>query len=442
MSRSTSPDPAAPDSAWRRWRRALEVYRDRRQLVILLMGFASGMPFLLTGATLTYWMSKVGVDLKTIGLFALVGTPYAFKFAWAPLVDQVPLPLLESWLGRRRGWMLLAQIGVLLSTLLLAWSDPVATPWFTVAAAVSIAFFSATQDIAVDAYRIEILSDEEQGAGSATTQLGYRIALWIVDAMSLLLPTILPWPIVFSLIAALIVVGMVTTFLATEPAVHRPRLASAEAWISQAVVRPFAEFLAYRGWVVILLFALFYKYGDALGGTMSRPFYNELGFTGPEIFGVTKSFGVAATILGGLAGGVLVARYGLFKALFVAGVLQAVTNLLFSWQAEAGHDLVVLTIAISADNFTGALGGVAFIGYLSSLCTAGMAGTQYALLTSLMAFGRTTLSAGGGWLAEQTGWTVFWMATTALAVPGLLLLLWLWHQAERKAPPSGVKEGQ
>ncbi|MFO1082835.1 MAG: MFS transporter [Reyranellaceae bacterium] len=442
MTVGPSPQPAIRRSTWARWRDAAEVYRDRRQLVIMLMGFASGMPFLLTGATLTYWMSRVGVDLKTIGLFALVGTPYAFKFAWAPLVDQVGVPGLDRWLGRRRGWMLLAQVGVLASVLAMAWSDPVATPWFTVAAAVAIAFFSATQDIAVDAYRIEILSDEEQGAGSATTQLGYRIALWIVDAMSLLLPSLLPWPIVFTLIGLLIGIGMATTLYAAEPAVLRPRLESAEAWMRQAVVRPFAEFLAYRGWVVILLFALLYKYGDALGGTMTRPFLNAIGFSGPEIFGITKSFGVAATILGGLAGGVLVARYGLFKALLVAGILQAVTNLLFSWQAEAGHDLVVLTIAISADNFTGALGGVAFIGYLSSLCTAGMAGTQYALLTSLMAFGRTTLSAGGGWLAEQTGWTVFWMATTALALPGLLLLLWLWHQAERKAPPSGAKEGQ
>jgi MFS transporter, PAT family, beta-lactamase induction signal transducer AmpG len=194
--------------------------------------------------------------------------------------------------------------------------------------------------------------------------------------------------------------------------------------------------------VIILLFALLYKYGDALGGTMARPFFNEVGFSGPEIFGVTKSFGVAATILGGLIGGVLVARYGLFKALFIGGILQAVTNLLFSWQAEAGHDVVVLTIAISADNFTGALGGVAFIGYLSSLCTAGMAGTQYALLTSLMAFGRTTLSSGGGWLAAHTGWAVFWMLTTLLAIPGLLLLVWLWHHQHKKTPPSGRKEGQ
>lgn len=429
-------------STWGRWLKAAEVYRDRRQLIILLMGFASGMPFLLTGSTLTYWMSRTDVDLTTIGMFALVGTPYAFKFAWAPLVDQLPLPVLDRWLGRRRSWMLLAQIGILVSVVLLGWSDPAHTPWFTAFAAVLVAFFSATQDIAVDAYRIEILRDEEQGAGSATTQLGYRIALWIVDAMSLLLPSLLPWPIVLSLIALLIVIGMVTVFYADEPKVERPTIQSTEAWMNQAVVRPFVEFLAYRGWFVILLFALLYKYGDALGGTMARPFFNQMGFSGPEIFGVTKSFGVAATIFGGLAGGILVARYGLFKSLLIAGILQAVTNLLFSWVALAGHDIVVLTLAITADNFTGALGGVAFIGYLSSLCTAGMAGTQYALLTSLMAFGRTTMSAGGGWLAAQMGWVEFWIATTLIAIPGLLLLLWLWHVSQKKTPPSAKKEGQ
>jgi PAT family beta-lactamase induction signal transducer AmpG len=427
----------AVSSTWQRWRQAVGVYRNRRQLVILLMGFASGMPFLLSGSVLTYWMATEKVDLTTIGIFGLVGLPYALKFAWAPLVDRMPWPVLDRWLGRRRSWMLVTQIGILLSVLLLALSNPVSGPWLTAFAAVLVAFFSATQDIAIDAYRIEILNDDEQGAGAATTQLGYRIALWIVDALALLLPSFVPWPVVLSAIAGLAVVGIVTTFLADEPrSALLPPASGATNWIKEAVIRPFAEFVAYRGWVVILLFALLYKYGDALGGSMARPFYVQMGFSGPEIFGVTKSFGVAATIAGGLAGGVLVARYGIFRSLFVAGILQAITNLLFSWLAEAGHDIVVLTIAIALDNFTGALGGVAFIAYLSSLCTKGMAGTQYALLTSLMAFGRTALSAGGGWLAAHTGWTIFWVLTTLLAIPGLLLLLWLWHLAQKETPPS------
>ena len=188
-------------SAWARWRQAAEVYRNRKQLIILLMGFSSGAPFLLTLSVLTYWMASVNVDLTTIGLFSLVGTPYAFKFVWAPLIDRLPLPVLDAWLGRRRSWMLVSQVGVLLSVMILAWSDPNTAPWSTAGAAVLVAFWSATQDIVIDAYRIELLNDEEQGAGSATTQLGYRIALWIIDALALLLPAFLPWPYVLTIIA-------------------------------------------------------------------------------------------------------------------------------------------------------------------------------------------------------------------------------------------------
>ena len=348
-------------SVWDRWREAAKVYNNRKQLIILLQGFSSGAPFLLTLSVLAYWMASVNVDLTTIGLFSLVGTPYAFKFAWAPLIDRLPLPLLDRTLGRRRSWMLVSQVGILVSVFILAWSDPNISPWATAGAAVLVAFWSATQDIVIDAYRIELLSDDEQGAGSATTQLGYRIALWIIDALALLLPAFIPWPWTLSIIALFGFVGIATTFYCEEP--HSSKHAvtpTGDNWLSDAVVRPFREFIAHRGWILILLFALFYKYGDALGGTMARPFYLQMGFSGPEIFAVTKTFGAAAVLLGGLAGGVLVARYGLFKALFVCGVLQAITNLLFSWQAEVGHDVVVLTLAISIDNFTNSLGGVAF----------------------------------------------------------------------------------
>ncbi len=428
---------------WSRWADAASVYRNRKQLIILLMGFSSGAPFLLTGAVLSTWMGKINVDLTTIGLFALVGTPYAFKFLWAPLVDRLPLPVLDGWLGRRRSWMLLSQIVLFAAILWLAWSDPVLAPWTTAAAAVAVAFCSSTQDIVIDAYRIELLNDDEQGAGSATTQLGYRISTWMVDAIALLLPSFLPWGAVLSILALFGIVGVFTTFWCDEPRSEKHAITpSGENWLSDAVIRPFREFIAHRGWLLILLFALFYKYGDALGGTMARPFYIQMGFQLPEIFAVTKTFGAAAVLLGGIVGGIIVARYGLFKALFVCGILQAVTNLLFSWQAQAGHDIVVLTLAITLDSFTNSLGGVAFIGYLSSLCTAGMAGTQYALLTSLMAAGRTWLSAGGGWLAAHTGWTIFWALTTVLAIPGLLLLLWLWKITQKETPPSRAKEGQ
>ena len=309
-------------SAWARWRQAAEVYRNRKQLIILLMGFSSGAPFLLTLSVLTYWMASVNVDLTTIGLFSLVGTPYAFKFVWAPLIDRLPLPVLDAWLGRRRSWMLVSQVGVLLSVMILAWSDPNTAPWSTAGAAVLVAFWSATQDIVIDAYRIELLNDEEQGAGSATTQLGYRIALWIIDALALLLPAFLPWPYVLTIIAMFGFVGIATTFHADEPHSEKHAVTASGSWLGDAVIRPFAEFIAHRGWVLILLFALFYKYGDALGGTMARPFYLQMGFTGPEIFAVTKSFGAAAVLLGGLAGGVLVAINTRLNATEIGYILE------------------------------------------------------------------------------------------------------------------------
>ncbi|MBL8675408.1 MAG: MFS transporter [Rhodospirillales bacterium] len=421
----------------RRWRDAAEVYRDRKQLTILLQGFASGMPLLLTLSSLSYWLSKVGVDLKTIGLFALVGAPYTFKFVWAPLVDQLAIPVLDRLLGRRRSWMLVSQVALVACITGLGWSDPTVNPWWTALFAVLIAFFSATQDIAIDAYRIEALAEHEQGAGSATTQLGYRVALWTVDALVLLLPAFMSWPAVFTILAALMASTLVITLMSPEPKVARRPFTTAADWALGAVVAPFAEFIRYRGWLLVLLFAMFYKFGDAIGGTMTRPFLVALGFSGPEIFGVTKSFGVAGTLLGGIVGGVVVARYGLFKALLIGGALQAVTNLLFAWQAVAGHDVVVLTVAITIDNFTGSMGAIALVAYLSSLCTSGMAGTQYALFTSLTALGRTVMSSGSGYLAESVSWPMFWALTTLLAIPGLALVAGLWWLHRARPAPAG-----
>lgn len=409
------------------WRKALAVYRDRRMLVILLMGFASGLPFLLTASVLGYWLSTIGLKLETIGLFALVGIPYAFKFAWAPLIDHIGIPGLDRLLGRRRSWLMLSQIGLAMAISALAFTDPRIDPELTGLAAFFIAIFSATQDIVIDAYRIEILEDREQGAGSASTILGYRIALWIVDAAALLLPSLIGWQVTLLVIAALVGIAIIVTLKAAEPTVSRVQPTSWDRWIYEALIRPFMEFFKYRGWLIILLFALLYKFGDAVGGTMFRPFLNNIGFTGPEIFGISKSFGVISTLVGGVVGGVLVARYGIFGGLLIGGVAQAVTNLLFAWQAIEGHEIWILAVTLSADNFTNAIGSIAFVAYLSHLCTKGLAGTQYALLTSMMAFGRTVLSSGSGWAAANLSWPSFWLLTTLLAIPALLLLLYLWR---------------
>lgn len=449
----TAEAPATPPP--RRWRDALAVYRDRRMLAILLMGFSSGLPLLLTLGTLSYWLSKVGVSRTTIGLFALVGVPYTFKFAWAPLLDQMRAPLFERRLGRRRGWALLIQILLAGAILAMGFSDPAADPALTAAAALAVAFFSASQDVVVDAYRIEILSDDEQGAGAAATQIGYRGGLIVAGAGAIALADFVPWPAIFAGLALCMGVGMLAVLIADEPVRRAPQAAPADGGAAPAasgafrflpagvrdsfarwIAAPFVEFGRHKGWFAILLFALLYKFGDAIGGTMANPFYNEMGFTGVEIAGITKVIGVAATLAGIAAGGVLVARYGLFRALLVGGVLQAATNLLFAWQATLGRDLGALTVSIATDNFTGGLGSAAFVAYLSSLCAVGFAGTQYALLTSLMAFGRTVLSSGSGWLVDQLGWVAFFVSTTFLAVPGLLLLLWLWRLDRARRPPD------
>ena len=409
------------------WLAALRVYLDRRQAVIFVMGFASGLPLLLTLSTLSYWLAKVGIDKTAIGLFALVGLPYTFKFIWAPFFDHVRPPLLWRWLGRRRGWILWIQAALVLAILALGTTDPAVDPWLTALAAFAVAFFSASQDIVVDAYRIEILGENEQGAGAASTQLGYRIGLLLAGAGAIALSDFFSWFLVFAVLAAALSFGMLAVLLAPTPRV-RASQSERQDWGSRlrlAAVDPFLDFMRRPGWILILLFALLYKFGDAIGGVMANPFYIEIGFTGVEIASVTKVFGVLATALGVVVGGLMVARWGLFAALMVGGLLQAFTNLLFALQAAVGNEIAMLFVAIGMDNFTGGLGSAAFVAYLSSLCSARFTGTQYALLTSIMAFGRTVLSSGGGYLADQMDWITFFVATTVLAVPGLLLLVLL-----------------
>lgn len=401
-------------------------YLTPRMLIILAMGFASGLPLLLTLSTLSYWLSKVGVDKTTIGLFALVGTPYTFKFLWSPIMDQLRLPILTPLLGRRRSWLLLTQFLLTIAIFVMGLTDPAIDPAKTAVLALIVAFLSASQDIVIDAYRIEILPEEQQGQGAAATQTGYRFGLLLAGAGALALSDFLSWTLVFAVLAAAMAASMIITLLAPEPE-EPPRRQGRDyaLWLKEAVFDPFAEFMRRRGWVVILLFVLFYKFGDALGGTMANPFYVEMGFTGSEIAAVSKLWGVWMTVAGALIGGIVVARWGIFRALLVGGLLQALTNLAFAYVALRGHDLPALTLAITADNLAGGAAGAALVAYLSSLCNIAFTATQYALLTSFMAQGRTWLSSGSGWLADHTDWVSFWSLTVLLALPGLFLLLWI-----------------
>jgi MFS transporter, PAT family, beta-lactamase induction signal transducer AmpG len=418
-----------------RWLAALAIYKDPRMLRILLLGFSSGLPLLLTLSTLSAWLATQGVSLTAIGLFALVGLPYSLKFVWSPAMDGLRLPWLSRRLGQRRGWALLTQAGLVGSMLFLGFTDPVENITLTAIAALLVAFFSASQDIVVDAYRVEILEDREQAAGAAAIQVGYRLGMLVAGAGALFIADSLGWFAAFAVMAALVSVGVATILASPEPAHPEgfavPGDADAPAgerlavWLRAHVVEPFGDFARRRGWLTILLFILLYKFGDAVAGVMANPFYIDMGFSLSEIASVSKIFGLIATLSGVAVGGVVCARYGLFKGLLACGILQMVSNLMFAVQASVGHDLGLLVVTIGIENFSGGMGSAAFVAYLSSLCNVAFTATQYALFSSFAAWGRTLLSSSGGWMAESLDWVVFFIVTTGLAAPGLVLLVWL-----------------
>ncbi|MCW9033093.1 MAG: AmpG family muropeptide MFS transporter [Rhodospirillales bacterium] len=442
------------------WWDAAIVYRDRRVLAMIFLGFSSGLPFGVLADPLTAWLAESGVTKTAIGLFALVSLPYSLKFIWAPLMDRLPLPLLTTVFGRRRGWVLLTQVMLLGAILGMGLSNPAENLYWTALFAVMVAFSSASQDIVVDAYRVEILAEEKLAAGAATVVFGWRLGQVGSGAAGLFVADLLPWPMVFTILAALVLVGLAAILLNPEPAVPKsdeaermeaeveailesrqhlpPRLAHTIAWFYSAVVGPFAEFMNRRGWLAVLAFILLYKFGDAVLGVMKTPFFLEIGFSKTEIAAVTKLFGFNAIIAGGILGGIVLARLGIMRGLLVCGVLMGASNLIFVFQALAGHDLWVLTLTIAIENITTGMGTTAFVAYLSSLCNVAYTATQYALLTSLMGFSRTIMSSGSGWLADQVEWVTFFLITTAAAVPGLLLLVWMIkaYPPEPKAEPQ------
>ena len=414
-------------------------------LAILVMGFASGLPLALTGATLAVWMRQDGLSLTAIGLFALVGLAYNVKFLWAPLLDQVRLPWLGSRMGRRRSWTLFVQAALFAAILVLAGSDPAGAPLATAIAAVTVAFLSASQDVVIDAFRVELLDEREQGAGAAATQVGYRLGMVASGAGALYLAEFFGWAVAYSGMALLLLPAMAVVWATPEPSVS-PGRAGAQApaqWLRAAFLDPLVDLARRAHWVPILVFILLFKLGDALTGVMTSAFYVDMGFSRIEIANVSKVFGVAATIAGVLAGGAIVYRLGVMRALLVTGVLQMLSNLMFAAQALVGHSVPMLMVTIGVENLTGGMGSAAFVAYLSSLCSLAYTATQYALLSSLAAVARTTLSAAGGALAQGLGWIPFFAASTVAAIPGLLLLLWLTPRAAGapgEATPSKAPE--
>lgn len=404
------------------------VYLKKRIIFVFLLGISSGFPLALTGATLGYWMAENEVDIKTIGFFALVGSAYSLKFLWAPLIDKLHLPLFCNFLGRRKGWMLFIQLLLVASIVLLGFTNPSVNPWYTALFAVFVAFMSASQDIVIDAYRVEILDAEEQGAGAAAVTFGYRIGMLVSGAGALLLSGYgFSWTEVYVLISLTTILGMIVALVGPRPEIEKKITTKKNFadWFTDAVINPFRSFAGQKGWWVFLLFIVFFKLGDAMmSGQIMGAYYKELGFDKFTLAEITKGFGLVATIVGAFVGGALVSKFGIIKTLWAGAFLQASTNLMFALLYAVGDQNVpLLALSIGLDNFSGGIGTTAFVAFISHLCNLQYTATQYALLSSLSAIGRTTFSATGGVIIASVGWINFFILTTLAAAPGILLLL-------------------
>ncbi len=436
-STTTSSAPSTPTEAPRRsWAQTLRVYAEPASLRMLALGFSAGLPLLLVLGTLSFWLREAGVDRTTIGYLSWVGLAYAFKWVWSPLVDRMPLPLLTRWLGRRRGWLLFAQMLIVAGLCGMAFNDPRVSLTPLVWCALAVAFGSATQDIALDAYRIESADTERQAALAATYQTGYRLAMIWAGAGVLWLAARAEvagtagyqsgaWQVAYLAMAASMAVGMLTVLLSPEP-VPRPLAPARNAveWLRGALVEPFADFLGRYRWQALLVLGLIaiYRISDVVMGIMANPFYVDMGFTKDEVAAVTKVYGVIMTLAGAFLGGALAMRWGVMRVLMLGAALSAATNLLFAWLATRGHDVNALVWVVSADNLAGGIASAAFIAYLSGLTNVQYSATQYALFSSMMLLAPKWLAGFSGAFVDAHGYVSFFQATALLGLPVLVLI--------------------
>lgn len=399
----------------------LKVIYSGRMTTALLMGFSCGLPLLLTITVLQAWMKEEGVDLTVIGLMALVGLPYTLKFLWAPFLDRYTLP----FLGRRRGWLLTAQLFLFFSIIGLGLTDPGGHPWMVAFAALLVTFFSASQDIVVDAYRREDLPDEELGLGSSFYINGYRVGMLLASGGGLILADHVSFSTVYLIMAACMLPGVLTTFFAPEPEIA----AGTPESLKEAVLCPLIDYFSRKGALWILAFILFYKIGDTMASAMTTPFYLDIGFSKTEIGAVVKLFGFWATIIGSLIGGVLMLRQGIYRSLWIFGFLQALSTAGFALLARIGHSISALSAVIAFENLSSGMGTAAYVAFMASITNKKFTATQYALLSSLMGVPRVLASAPTGFFAKSFGWENFFIFCTLIAVPGMLLLLKFasWH---------------
>lgn len=444
------------------WREIFRAYSQGKVLALVFLGFSAGLPFLLVFSTLTAWLTEMGLSRTTIGFFAWIGITYSIKVIWAPLVDHLPLPFLTRLLGRRRAWMLLAQIGIAASLIgmavagtdtiqtALALDQPTAFMLF-VALAIAVAFFSATQDIAIDAYRIEIAVVEQQGIMATAYIFGYRLALLVAGAGAFYISALSDWPTSYMIMGGLMLVGIITVLLIKEPPAHSKqapppmlfypshdhanRSGRLLHWLHHAVIQPFADFFRRQGQLALLVLLLIglYRVSDITMGIMANPFYLDQGYTKIQIADITKLFGFVMTLTGAALGGALILRFGLMRLLVAGAVLVALTNLLFAALAQqATADTRLLALVISADNLSGGLATAVFIAYLSGLTHTAYTATQYALFSSLMTLPAKFISGWSGLIVDHFGYTDFFLYAAAMGVPAIVLAWWLMRQAQHE----------
>ena len=436
---TASPIPlAAPEKAKTAWRDVWRVYTEAATFRMLLLGFSAGLPLLLVFGTLSFWLREAGIDRTTIGYLSWVGLAYGFKWAWAPLVDRLPIPLLTRWLGRRRSWLLLSQAIIVTALVAMAMTDPSLALQPVVWCALAVAIGSATQDIALDAYRIESADVERQAALAASYQTGYRMAmiwagagaLWIAARAEVTGGAVYQhgaWQAAYLVMAASMLLGVATVLLSPEPLRRElPPSKNAADWLKGALIAPFADFLRRYGKQALLILALIavYRISDVVMGIMANPFYVDMGYTKDEVASVTKVFGVIMTLVGAFVGGALAMRFGVMRVLMLGAVLSAGSNLLFAWLGSRGHDVNALIVVISADNLSSGIASAAFIAYLSGLTNVNYSATQYALFSSMMLLLPKFLAGYSGQYVDAFGYSHFFTATALLGVP-VLLLVWL-----------------
>lgn len=391
-----------------------KVFASRQMFLLTLLGFSSGLPIGLIGGTLQAWMKDLGVDLSIIGLVALVGLPYSLKFLWSPLMDRFVPP----WLGRRRGWILICQIALMALLSAMALSDPLASPLLVSMLALAVAFFSASQDIVIDAYRAENLAQDDLGAGAAVSILGYRLAMLTSGALALILADHLPWRVVYFLMSAALIIGVIANLLVEERSDHTLPTRS----LRFALLDPLTDFFGRSKAFEVLGFVVLYKIGDVMALSLATPFLMEIGFAKQEIGAVNKGLGLVATILGGLIGGAFMKSLGHKKSLLYFGSVQAITIVTFAGLAILGKNYLMLLIAVGLENLGSGMGTAAYVAFLMSICNKKFTATQYALLTSLGALPRTLMAAPAGFLVHQLGWPTFFVLCVIVALPGLILV--------------------